>query len=91
LRWKLNDEREGTVSHPNQVSLLELLVALDDAGCGPINTDGENIYVYGTGRIPSEYEELLEALRPELLQRLQKVTRCHCRLCRGRPVPGRPV
>jgi hypothetical protein len=76
---------------PEEMTLLDLLIGLDDAGSGVINTDGETIYFYSRDSIPEEYQEVFEHFRPLLQERLTRITKCYCRLCNGRPVLGYAV
>jgi hypothetical protein len=74
-----------------QLSLLDLLMALDDAGCGEMASDGSRIYIFGKGQIPPELIPTWERMKPELLKRLPRLPMCHCPTCGGRPLLGKVV
>jgi hypothetical protein len=76
---------------PEEMTLLDLLILLDDSGSGVINTDGETIYFYSRDSVPDEYLDVFEQFRPLLRQRLTRVVKCYCRQCNGIPILGYPV
>lgn len=78
-------------SDPQELSLLDLLIALDDAGCGDMASDGKHVFFSGSGQIPPELGLSWDRMKPQLLKRLQRLPMCDCPTCGGRPLFGKMV
>jgi hypothetical protein len=79
------------MNNPDAMPILDLLIALDEAGCGDVFTDGNRIYILGEVQIPERLWPAWERMRPELIKRLHRPVTCGCSKCGGRPILGKPV